>query len=106
MGGKILQKRKFHYPIPLGFRANYFVQILAENVTGVAKTATYVSLEGFDEKQFLSFCKRFQPSSDFAPKQIFSSVEKFPSGLSQLQFARPEKNFVKNDIPFEKKCFL
>ena len=105
VGGKIFQKKKVllsnSFRIPSG---NYFVQILAENVTGVAKTATYVSsLEGFDEKQFLKFCKRFQTSSDFAPKQITSSVEKFPSGLSQLQFARPEKNFEEKWFLFEKR---
>ena len=45
-----------------------FFSILAKKFAGVAKTATKVALEDFEEKHRSKLCTWFQPSFDFEQK--------------------------------------
>ena len=68
----------------------------------VVKTATYIPLEDFEEKQILKNCTRFQQSSDFEVKKIGPLVEKFSSGFLQQDIALSEEYFKEKWFFFRK----
>ena len=103
---KLTLEGKGYFSFFSRFWAKFFINFQRKSTGMVVKTATYVILEDFEDKQFLKNCTKFQTSSDFKLKIVGPLVEKTFSGFFYRLSSFLRNKVRKCDFSFEKVLFF